>query len=129
MTFLGNLIELILDAAPWLLLGMVVAGLVKAWAPQKGMARLLGGRGFGSIVNGALIGAPLPICSCGVLPAAIGLRRSGASREATTSFLVATPETGVDSVALSFGMLGPFMAIARPIAAITSAIATDYSPS
>ncbi len=124
MLFLANLVELILDAAPWLVLGMVVAGLVKAWAPQKGMARLLGGRGLGSIVNGALIGAPLPICSCGVLPAAIGLRRSGASREATTSFLVATPETGVDSVALSFGMLGPFMAIARPIAAVFSAIAT-----
>jgi hypothetical protein len=124
MLFLSNLVELVLDAAPWLLFGMVVAGLVKAWAPQKGMARLLGGRGLGSVVNGALIGAPLPICSCGVLPAAIGLRRSGASREATTSFLVATPETGVDSVALSFGMLGPFLAIARPIAAISSAIAT-----
>lgn len=124
MLFVDNLIELILEAAPWLLFGMIVAGLVKAWIPQEGMARLLGGRGLGSIVNGALIGAPLPICSCGVLPAAIGLRRNGASREATTSFLVATPETGVDSVALSFGMLGPFMAIARPIAALFSAIVT-----
>lgn len=122
--FLENLLDITLDAAPWLLFGMIIAGLVKAWAPQEGMARLLGGRGIGSIINGALVGAPLPICSCGVLPAAIGLRRSGASREATTSFLVATPETGIDSVALSFGMLGPFLAIARPIAAVFSAIVT-----
>lgn len=124
LLFLDNLVHLTLEAAPWLLFGMLVAGLVKAWVPQEGLARLLGGRGLGAVVNGALIGAPLPICSCGVLPAAIGLRRGGASREATTAFLVATPETGVDSVALSFGMLGPFMAIARPIAAISSAIAT-----
>ncbi len=124
MMFLDNLVELTLEAAPWLLFGMLIAGLVKAWAPQEGLARVLGGRGLGSVVNGALIGAPLPICSCGVLPAAIGLRRGGASREATTSFLVATPETGVDSVALSFGMLGPFLAIARPIAAVSSAVAT-----
>ncbi|MBF0249179.1 MAG: SO_0444 family Cu/Zn efflux transporter [Alphaproteobacteria bacterium] len=122
--FVENLIHLSLDAAPWLLVGLLLAGLIKAWAPEQGMARLMGGRGLGSVLNGALVGAPLPICSCGVLPAAIGLRRAGASREATTSFLVATPETGVDSVAVSYAMLGPFMAVARPVAAIASAVVT-----
>ncbi len=122
--FFDNLLDLTLDAAPWLLFGLFVAGLVKAWVPEERMARLLGGKGLRPVVTGALVGMPLPICSCGVLPAAIGLRRSGASRQATTSFLVSTPETGVDSIALSFGMLGPFMAIARPVAALFSAVAT-----
>ena len=122
--FLENLATLGLEAAPWLLFGLIVAGLVKVWFTHGELARILGGRGLRPIVYGALIGAPLPICSCGVLPVAIGLSRGGASRGATASFLVATPETGVDSVALSFGMLGPFMAIARPIAAIFSAIVT-----
>jgi uncharacterized membrane protein YraQ (UPF0718 family) len=76
-----------------------------------------------STVKAALFGAPLPLCSCGVIPAALGLRRSGASKAATTSFLISTPETGVDSISISYAMLGPFMAIIRPIAAITSAIA------
>ena len=122
--YFENLVHLTLDAAPWLLFGLFVAGLVRAWIPQDRMARLLGGKGLRPVVTGALVGMPLPICSCGVLPAAIGLRRGGASREATTSFLVSTPETGVDSIALSFGMLGPFMAIARPIAALFSAVTT-----
>ena len=122
--FFSNLLLLTLDAAPWLLFGLIVAGLIHAWVPSDGLARVLGGHGLGSIIMGAIIGAPLPICSCGVLPAAISLRRSGASREATTSFLVATPETGADSVALSYAMLGPFMAIARPLAAVMSAIVT-----
>ncbi|MBL6945341.1 MAG: SO_0444 family Cu/Zn efflux transporter [Rhodospirillales bacterium] len=122
--FAGNLYQLSLDAAPWLVFGLFLAGLIKAWVPQDGLARLLSGRGLKPVIMGAVVGAPLPICSCGVLPIVVGLRRAGASREATTSFLVSTPETGVDSVALSYGMLGPFMAIARPIAALFSAIST-----
>lgn len=122
--FFDNLVRMTLDAAPWLLFGLLVAGLIQAWVPQDGIARLLGGHGVRDVVVGALVGAPLPICSCGVLPAAVSLRRAGASREATTSFLVSTPETGVDSVALSYAMLGPFLAIARPIAAVSSAIIT-----
>ena len=86
------------------------------------MTRYLGADGFFTTVKAALIGAPLPLCSCGVIPAALGLRRSGASKSATVSFLVATPETGVDSVSVSYAMLGPIMAVVRPIAAISSAI-------
>ncbi len=120
----ANILRVYLDAAPWLLFGLLAAGCVKAWMPAAGIQRWLGGRGAGPAFRAALIGAPLPICSCGVLPMAVGLRRAGASREATVSFMISTPETGVDSVILSYAMLGPFMAIARPLAAVTSAVFT-----
>ncbi|SCZ65006.1 hypothetical protein SAMN03097708_02763 [Thiohalomonas denitrificans] len=119
-----NILAIYLDAAPWLLLGLIAAGLIKAWVSEAWMIRWLGGRGFGPVARAAVIGAPLPLCSCGVLPAALGLRRSGASRGSTLSFLIATPETGVDSVAVTYALMGPFMAIVRPIAAIFSAVFT-----
>lgn len=124
MTFLENLWSLYLDAAPWLLLGLVVAGLLKAWLPEERLTRWLGDEGLWPVVKAALIGAPLPLCSCGVVPAALGLRRAGASNGATVSFLIATPETGPDSIALSYALLGPFMAVVRPVAAVLSAIAS-----
>ena len=122
--FLANFIEVSLEAAPWLLFGLLAAGLIKVWIPESFMKRVLGGKGIWPVVKGAIIGAPLPLCSCGVLPAAIGLRRSGASNGATLSFLVATPETGVDSVGVSYVLLGPFMTGVRVIAAVMSAILT-----
>ncbi|GAA5193648.1 SO_0444 family Cu/Zn efflux transporter [Ferrimonas gelatinilytica] len=122
MTLGGNFVELFLDSAPWLLLGLLIAGLIKVFIPMVWMQRQLGGEGFWPTFKAAVLGAPLPLCSCGVIPAAVGLRRSGASKSATTAFLVATPETGVDSVSLSYVLLGPFMAVVRPITAISSAI-------
>lgn len=119
---LSNFIDLFLDSAPWLLLGLVLAGMLKMFVPMTWMQKQLGGHGFKTTVKAAILGAPLPLCSCGVIPAAVGLRRSGASKAATTSFLVSTPETGIDSVSVSYVLLGPFMAIVRPIAAVTSAI-------
>ncbi|MFT5235630.1 MAG: uncharacterized membrane protein YraQ (UPF0718 family) [Shewanella sp.] len=119
---LANFIDLFLDSAPWLLLGLVLAGMLKMFVPMVWMQKQLGGHGFKTVVKAAVLGAPLPLCSCGVIPAAVGLRRAGASKAATTSFLVSTPETGIDSVAVSYVLLGPFMAIVRPIAAVASAI-------
>ncbi|MBB1380755.1 permease, partial [Shewanella sp. SR41-2] len=119
---LTNFLHLFLESAPWLLLGLVLAGLLKVFVPMAWMQKQLGGHGMKTVVKAALLGAPLPLCSCGVIPAAVGLRRAGASKAATTSFLVSTPETGVDSITVSYVLLGPFMAIVRPIAAITSAI-------
>lgn len=122
MNLMNNFIDLFLESAPWMVLGLVIAGLLKEWIPTDFLTKHLGGRGGKTTVKAAFIGAPLPLCSCGVIPAALGLRRSGASKSATTAFLVATPETGIDSVSVSYALLGPFMAVVRPIAAISSAI-------
>ena len=120
--FLKELWWVSLEAAPWLLLGLLVAGVIKAWLPAALLQRWLGGRGLWPIIKAAVVGTPLPLCSCSVIPAAIALRRSGTSKSSTVSFLVATPENGADSIALSYALLGPFMMVARPVAAIISAV-------
>jgi uncharacterized membrane protein YraQ (UPF0718 family) len=109
------------DAGPFLLFGFVLAGVAKALFPDEFVVRHLGGNGVGSIFKAAAVGVPLPLCSCSVVPVALGLRRQGASRAATTSFLVSTPESGVDSIAISASLLDPILTIARPIAAFISA--------
>ncbi|HIO91214.1 MAG TPA: permease [Leucothrix mucor] len=120
--FFDNFLKLSLDAAPWLVLGLIIGGLINSIIPTSWLEKHLKGDGFWPVVKAALLGAPLPLCSCGVLPAALGLRKAGASKSATTSFLISTPETGVDSVMVTYALLGPLMAITRPIAAILSAI-------
>lgn len=122
MNFITNFAELFQESAPWLLLGLLIAGMMKWLVPIELLKRHMGGRNVSSVIKAALIGAPLPLCSCGVIPAAVGLRRSGASKSATVSFLVATPETGIDSISVSYALLGPFIAIIRPIAAVFSAV-------
>lgn len=122
VTFLSQLWHVCEEASPWLLLGIVVSGLIKAWLPTSLLERWLGGRGVWPVFKAAVIGTPLPLCSCSVIPAAVALRRSGASKGATVSFLVSTPENGADSIAVSYALLGPFMTIVRPVAAIISAV-------
>jgi len=122
MTLLSNFWSLFLVSAPWLMLGLLLAGLLNIFIPKNFLQKHLGKEGIWTTVKAALIGAPMPLCSCGVIPAAVGLRRAGGSKSATTAFLVSTPETGVDSVSVSYVLLGPFMAIIRPIAAVSSAI-------
>ena len=121
---LNNIWAVLLDTAFWLLTGLLAAGVIKAWIPHDAMTRWVGGRGFAAVARAALFGAPLPLCSCGVLPAAIGLRRAGASKEATVAFLISTPETSIDSVAVTYALMGPVMAIYRPLAALLSAMLT-----
>jgi len=118
----SNFVWLFTESAPFLLLGMFIAGMINQWLPRAWVEKTLGGKG--SILTAALIGAPLPLCSCSVIPVAMGIRRSGASKASTASFLVATPETGVDSIGITYALMGPIMAVARPIAAIASAIIT-----
>ena len=122
MDLLNNFWHLFLLSAPWLMLGLFIAGLLNVYLPANFLNRHLGKEGLWTTVKAAFIGAPMPLCSCGVIPAAIGLRRAGASKSATTAFLVSTPETGVDSVSVADVWLGPVMAIIRPIAAVCSAI-------
>ncbi len=114
--------NLVVESAPWLLLGYFIAGVIKQVIPSEWVQKQLAKPGLLSITKGALIGAPLPLCSCGVIPTALAVRKAGASKGATASFLVATPETGVDSIAFSYAMLGPIFAIARPISALISAV-------
>lgn len=122
LSFIDNFWQLFVLSAPWLLVGLLVAAMMKAWIPMDWLQRQLGGDGVKPVVKGALLGAPLPLCSCGVIPAAMQLRRGGAGKGATVAFLSATPETGVDSISVSYVLLGPLMAIVRPVAAILSAI-------
>jgi uncharacterized membrane protein YraQ (UPF0718 family) len=115
-----------LDAAPWVLFGFLVAGLVKAFVPEKLVAAHLG-RGLSSIVKASAIGVPIPLCSCGVIPAAAGLKKQGAGKGAVSSFLVSTPETGIDSIAITYALLDPLMTLLRPVAAFVTAIATGMA--
>ena len=121
---LNNIWLVFLDTAFWLLIGLLAAGLIKSFISENTMQRWVGGNGIGAILRAALFGAPLPLCSCGVLPAAIGLRRAGASKEATVSFLISTPETSIDSVTVTYALMGPVMAIFRPVAALVNAVGT-----
>lgn len=114
--------EILLDAAPFVLLGFFFAGVTRALLRDETVARHLGNDGAASVIKAALLGIPLPLCSCGVLPAAAGLRRQGASRGATSAFLISTPETGLDSIAVSWALLDPLLTIFRPLAALFTAV-------
>lgn len=121
-------LALLYESAPFLLLGFALAGAAKVWLQREGwLARTLGRRGPRSVSLAALIGAPLPLCSCSVLPAALGLRRQGASKGATSSFLISVPETDVISVLLTWALLGPLMAVVRPVSALVTAIVTGMA--
>ena len=115
-----NFIALFTESAPFLLMGLFLAAIVRLVIPDKWINKVLGKNS--SVVTAALIGTPLPLCSCSVIPAAMGIRRAGASKASTASFMVATPETGLDSIGVTYALMGPVMTIARPIAAIISAI-------
>lgn len=116
--FFSSLLHILNEMSPYILLGFLIAGLLHEFVRPETMSRHLSGRGWKPVVKAALLGVPLPLCSCGVLPTAVGLHRQGASKGATTSFLIATPQTGVDSIAATYSLLGLPMAILRPIAAL-----------
>jgi uncharacterized membrane protein YraQ (UPF0718 family) len=102
--------EVFFVASPYILLGLGAAGLLHVLVPADKVARWLGRPGFGSVARAAFLGIPLPLCSCAVVPVSIELSRKGASREASLAFLVSTPETGVDSILLTYGLMGPVAA-------------------
>jgi uncharacterized membrane protein YraQ (UPF0718 family) len=111
-----------MSAAPWILFGLLVAGLLHSYLPKNFIRRAMGGNSLGAVIRAALVGAPLPLCSCGVIPTSLFLRKEGAGRGPVLSFMISTPETSVDSVALTYALMGPVMAVARPIAALVSAV-------
>lgn len=119
---MNEVISLINGMSPFLLLGFLLAGVLHAFIPNAVYGRYLGGRSFRSVVNAALFGVPLPLCSCGVIPTAMSLRKEGASKGATVSFLISTPQTGVDSMIATYSLMGLPFAVIRPIVAFLTAL-------
>lgn len=113
--------ELLLDTGFWLLAGFLLAGVVHVLIPNSILTRHLSGRGVMPLVKASLLGIPLPLCSCSVIPVAAGLRRSGASRGASAAFAISTPQTGEESVPLTWALFGPVYALARPVLAVATA--------
>ncbi|MDE7452397.1 MAG: SO_0444 family Cu/Zn efflux transporter [Paramuribaculum sp.] len=120
--FINSLWAIICEMSPYILLGFIIAGVLHVFVEQRTLSRHLSGNSLSSVIKAALFGIPLPLCSCGVLPTAVSLRRQGAGKGATTSFLIATPQTGVDSIAATYSLLGLPFAILRPVAALTGAV-------
>ena len=108
--------------APYLLLGFLIAGVLHVFVPQKFYAKYLSRNNKLSVVWAALLGIPLPLCSCGVIPTAIGLKNEKASKGAIASFLIATPQTGIDSILATFSLMGLGFAIIRPTAALITGV-------
>ena len=115
------------EAAIFLLFGFALAGVLAVMVPARTLMRFFGTGKVRSVLWAAALGVPLPLCSCGVLPTALGLRRQGATKGATVAFLIATPETGVDSISLSYALMDPIITIFRPLAAMVTAVSAGLA--
>ncbi len=125
--FLSETINLWLEISFYLLIGMLIAGLLNMLLGREFISRNLGKGGFLSIIKATILGIPLPVCSCGVIPLASSLKKDGADRSSVLSFLVSTPTTGADSIFATYSLLGPLFAIFRPLAAFVSGIVVGIS--
>ena len=119
--------HLLLEASVYILFGMLIGGMLKVFLNPSFVADHLGKGRFMSVIKAALFGIPIPLCSCGVLPAAASLKKQGANNGATTAFLISTPESGVDSIAITYALLDPIMTVARPVSAFITAVAAGIS--
>ncbi|MCP4669316.1 MAG: SO_0444 family Cu/Zn efflux transporter [Deltaproteobacteria bacterium] len=119
--------KLLLESSVYIIFGLLASGLLRVFLNPASVAQHLGQGRFLSVFKAALLGIPIPLCSCGVLPAAASLKKQGANNGATTAFLISTPESGVDSIAITYALLDPIMTVARPIAAFVSAITAGLS--
>ncbi len=118
----AELAGLVNEMSPYLLLGFFFAGVLRVVFPGGAVTRYMGQRSFISVLNASLLGVPMPLCSCGVLPTGIGFYRNGASRGSTISFLISTPQTGVDSILATYALLGLPLAIIRPLVALVTGV-------
>jgi uncharacterized protein len=113
--------QLLNQSAFYILFGLLVGGLLKTFLSPAYVAAHLGKGRFISVFKAALLGIPIPLCSCGVLPAATALKKQGANKGALMAFLISTPESGIDSISMTWALLDPIMTVARPISAFISA--------
>ncbi|PID67735.1 MAG: heavy metal-associated domain-containing protein [Flavobacteriia bacterium] len=120
--FFVDFIGILNDMSPYLLLGFLFAGILKVFVPQDSIDKHLGQRTFKSVLYAALMGVPLPLCSCGVIPTGVSFYKNGMSKGATVSFLISTPQTGVDSIMVTYSLLGLPFAVIRPIVALVSGV-------
>jgi len=124
MDFLYALWGITKEAAPYLLLGLLFAAIIKTFLKDELIQKHIGENNWKAVLKSALFGVPLPLCSCGVIPTAISLRKQGASKGATSAFLISTPESGIDSISISYALLDPVLTVIRPLAGfITATIA------
>ena len=121
-TYLLSLLNVVCEMAPYLLLGFLIAGILHVFVPQGFYRKYLSKDNKWAVLWAALLGVPLPLCSCGVIPTAIGLRNEKASKGAVASFLIATPQTGIDSILATFSLMGLGFAILRPVAALVTGV-------
>ena len=127
LTVLTETWNILLASAIYVLFGILIAGLLKMFLSPETVAKQLGKGRFLPVIKAAFFGIPIPLCSCGVLPAAASLRKQGANRGATVAFLISTPESGVDSIAISYALLDPIMTMARPLVAFVTAFVAGIS--
>jgi uncharacterized membrane protein YraQ (UPF0718 family)/copper chaperone CopZ len=120
--FVNALVSLSREMAPFLLLGFIVAGILHVYVPAGAFNKWFGKKNLKSVVYAALMGIPLPLCSCGVIPTGISIYKEGASKGATVSFLISTPQTGVDSIMVTYSLLGFPFALARPFIALITGV-------
>lgn len=120
MELLFSFIKYLLISSPYLLLGFFIAGLLRSFISVESVTKALGKNSFSSVFKAAMVGVPLPLCSCSVVPTAVSLKKSGASNASVSSFLISTPESGIDSIALTYGIMDLPMTIFRPLAAFVS---------
>ncbi len=116
-----------LDVAIYMLFGFFIAGILYVFFKADKIKKYLGTGKVRPVFLSALFGIPIPLCSCGVVPVATGLKKQGANSGAALSFMIATPESGVDSIAVSWAMLDPIMTVVRPIAGFITAVATGIT--
>lgn len=120
--YILNLWQIMMDLAPWLLFGLVLAGLLHVLLPEGFIKKHLGKSRWGNVLKAVLIGVPMPLCSCGVIPATLGLKKEGASDGAAVGFLISTPQTGVDSILVSAAFLGWPLALFKVLSALVSGL-------
>ena len=119
--------SLLLESSVYILFGLTVSGLMHVFLNPSSVVRHFSKGRFRSVIKAAVLGIPIPLCSCGVLPAAVALRKRGANKGATTAFLISTPESGIDSIAITYALLDPIMTVARPVAAFITATAAGIT--
>ena len=118
--------HLLQGSSVYILFGILVAGMLRAFLNPAFVAAHLGSGRFSSVIKASLLGIPIPLCSCGVIPAAASLKKQGANNGATAAFLISTPESGVDSIAITYALMDPIITVARPVAAFLTAIIAGF---